>query len=101
MQPAVFYPVFFGAVLSIISLSYLARQEYDAGGAKTLSQLGGGHSKALGRFRAILWVCGTLFSITMLFFIAPRLHSVLIFVVWSLTYIFEILLGVVRHWPTS
>ena len=104
MQPFAFYPVFIGTILSIVSLTFLARHEYEAGEAKSLSQLGGGHSKALGQFRAILWVCGTLFSITVLFFIAPRLHSLFMYIVWAITYTFEVLLGIVpdhpgkKHW---
>ena len=90
-----FYPAFLGILISIVSLTYLARREYQSGQTHTISQLGAGHQKALRQFRAILWVCGTLFTITMLFYIAPRLHSPLMFVVWSLTYACEVLLGVI------
>lgn len=96
-----FYPAFFGTLISIISLTYLARREYQAGQAHTISQLGASHQKALSKFRAILWICGTLFTITMLLYIAPRLNSPLMFVVWSLTYACEVLLGVIpdhRGW---
>jgi hypothetical protein len=99
MQPFAFYPVFVGTVLSIIGNTLLARREYNSGEAKTLSQLGGGHSKALRQFRAILWVCGTLFGITMLFFIAPRLNSQSMYVILTVTYACEILLGVVPDHP--
>jgi len=89
-----FYSVFLGTVLSIISLTWLARREHEAGFAGTLSALGGKHDKALQQFRAILWVCGTLFTISVLFFIAPRLDSAFMFSVWLVTYICEVLLGV-------
>lgn len=93
------YPVFVGTILSIISLTRLARREYMSGVVHTMSQLGGKHAKALRDFRAILWVCGTLFSITVLFFISPRLDSLVMTIVWSLTYICEVALGVVPDHP--
>jgi hypothetical protein len=90
-----FYPAFLGTLISIMSLTYLARREYQSGQAHTISRLGAGHQKALRQFRTILWGCGTLFMITMLLYIAPGLHSSLMFVVWLLTYTCEVLLGAI------
>ena len=95
MQPFAFYPVFFGTILSIVSLSLLTRREYQSGKSVTLSHLGGSHKKALQQFRAILWVCGTLFSMTVLFFISPRINSRVMLIVWTMTYFCEIMLGAI------
>lgn len=94
-MPWAYYPIFIGTVASIVSLSLLAKHEYSTSEVRTLSQLGSGHSKALQQFRTILWVCGTLITITMLFFLVPRLHSVILAPIWLLTYVCEVLLGVV------
>lgn len=93
-MPLSFYTVFIGTILSIVSLSYLAIKEYKSGESRTLSELGGLHDQALQQFRAILWICGTLFTITMLFFIAPRLQSPFMYVIWLATYACEVLLGI-------
>jgi len=47
-------------------------------------------------FRIVLWLCGTLFAITMYWFVVPRIaHPVLIAVAWSLEYVGNLTLAVI------
>lgn len=53
------------------------------------------NKKTLRQFRTILWVCGSLIAVTLLFFIAQRLHSDLLYQLWAVTWVCELLTGVI------
>src|SRR5947209_16610647 len=67
------YPVFLGTFLSIVGWLYLVTNNHDHINPRTLSELAAQEGK-LGYFRAVIWICGTLFALTLFLFISPRLH---------------------------
>ena len=61
----------------------------------TLSELGAASSTTLTYFRTVLWVCGPLFAITMIFFVLPKIEFFYLnLLAYSFTIVNEILLGV-------
>lgn len=93
-----FYPVFIGTAISIVGWSYFVIKNYD-NSPKTLSELAATTPKNIQYFRTILWICGPLFGITALFYLAPRVNSSLLVVLWLIVVVLEILVGVIP--PTS
>ncbi len=90
-----FYPAFVATLLSVTLLTRLAIQEHDSQKPRTLSELAASDTRLLRQFRMILFVCGTLFSISIFFYIAPAVeNSWLIAVVWLIAYLGEILLAI-------
>jgi hypothetical protein len=81
MQNWMFYPVFLGTAISIISLSRFALTQRVHLRTRTLSELATIEQQLLVRFRNILVFCGILFAITMFGFITPRTsHQLLTFI---------------------
>lgn len=74
MQSWAFYPAFLGAFLSVLGWLYLAVNKHDHTNPRTLSILAAEEGK-LGYFRAVIWVCGTLFALTLFLYITPKLHA--------------------------
>jgi hypothetical protein len=92
-MPWTFYTAFIGTFLSVTGLSYLAWREHNPSHPQTLSQLAAKSSGLQMYFRMVLWVCGTLFAITVFFFINPRLtNSVLQTAAFILVFVPELLL---------
>ena len=90
-----FYPAFVGTFISIVGWCYFVYYEHNKVNLKTLSELGAASRSTLTYFRAILWVCGPLFAITMFFFVLPRInHAYFQVVAYGITFVCEILLGV-------
>jgi len=90
-----FYPAFIGTFLSVTLLSYLAWKEHNPEKPRTLSMLAAEKRQLLAFFRAVLWICGTLFSITVFFYIVPRIaNGPYITSAWIIGYMSEVLLGV-------
>lgn len=93
-MPWTFYPALIGTFLSVTGLSYLAWREHKPTHPLTLSQLAAKSRELQLYFRIVLWVCGTLFAITVFFFINPRLaNSVLQTIAFVLVFVPELLLG--------
>jgi len=57
----------------MISLTSLARREYDARRPRTLSELAAAKPATLHRFRIILWGCDLLFALTVFGYLMPHL----------------------------
>lgn len=94
-MPWTFYTAFIGTFLSVTGLSYLAWREHNPSRPLTLSQLAAKSRELQLYFRTVLWVCGTLFAITVLFFINPRLPSgALQTAAFILVFVPELLLGI-------
>ncbi len=89
-----FYPVFLGAFLSFFGWMYLIVRKHDRTRPRTLSELAA-DEQVLGYFRVVLWICGSLFAITIFLFIWPQLHYELPVVIFGAGMIAcELLLGV-------
>ena len=95
MMPWTFYPAFLATLISIVGWTYMAYRDHDKVNPRTLSELGAARRSTLTYFRAVLWVCGLLFAVTMYFFVVPRVaHALLQAIAWSITFLCEVLLGV-------
>lgn len=82
-----FYPALVATLLSVIGLGHIAFKYHDRRQPRTLSELAAAQEPLLNRFRTILWVCGTLFAITVYGYIVTRInHAPLIAGAWTLTY---------------
>jgi hypothetical protein len=93
--PVLIFPAFTAAILSIIGLSYLAWKEHERGTPRTLSELAALKPNRLWYFRIVLWLCGSLFAVTMYGYIVPHIRlGGLQAAAWSLTYFPELILGV-------
>lgn len=89
-----FYTAFIGTFLSVTLLSYLAWKEHNPRQPRTLSEIAAQRRELLIYFRTVLWVCGTLFAITVFGFIRPRIDNNFIqTAAWLLLFIPEFLLG--------
>ena len=86
------YPAFIATCLSMWLWLRFVRAEHDSKAPMTLSELG--TSKNSRYFRAVLWICGPLFGVTILFYIAPRLDNIFVIVPLIGTVALEILTGV-------
>lgn len=86
------YPALLATLLSVISLSSIAFRYHDKQQPSTLSELAAAQEPLLNRFRAILWICGTLFAITVYGYIVTLInHAPLIAGAWTLTYVGNLL----------
>lgn len=68
-----FYAAFLATLVSIVGLSRMAIKEHDKLQPRTLSELAAAQEPLLNHFRKILWVCGTLFAITVYGYLVPRI----------------------------
>jgi hypothetical protein len=94
MSQWAFYPAFLGTLVSLLGWSYFARKEHDKKNPLTLSELAAKNQANQTYFRNIIWICGILFATTVYFFIIPRVYSGrLLTITWSLTFLSELLLG--------
>ena len=94
MDSWAFYPVFVGTIISIIGWVAFVRREHDAMNPATLSMLAARKRENIRYFRLILWVCGPLFGLTAIFFIAPHLQLPFLTSVLILMVGLEMLVGV-------
>jgi len=95
MHSWTFYPAFLATFLSVSNLSFLVHREHDYGKQRTLSQLAADKPKSLLYFRIVLWACGTLFAVSMYFYIIPRItYGLPQAAAWSLTYFSELALSI-------
>ncbi len=84
----------FATFVSITSLTGVALSEHDKNQPRTLSELAAAQDHLLRRFRNILWLCGTLFSVAMYCFIIPKSsYSLWLFVAWTAVYAGNLLAG--------
>ena len=82
-----YYPAFLATLLSVIGLTRIAYNEFDKQQPLTLSELAAAQEPLLNHFRKILWISGTLFAITVYFFIVPHVgHPFFLAAAWTLTY---------------
>ncbi|HET7630386.1 MAG TPA: hypothetical protein VFK03_03355 [Candidatus Saccharimonadales bacterium] len=82
------YPALYAMLVSMTALTSLALNLHDRRQPKSLSQLVTAELKFLRKFRNILLICGTLFSITMFGYVIPSFKWPLaLLVVWSLAYL--------------
>jgi len=89
-----FYPVFVGTIISIIGWITFVRREHDSTNPVTLSMLAARKRENIQYFRLILWVCGPLFGLTAIFFIAPHLQLPILTALLTLMVGLEMLVGV-------
>lgn len=89
-----FYPVFIGTIISIFGWVIFVRREHDAANPATLSELAARKRESIRYFRLVLWVCGPLFGLTALLFIAPRLQLPVLTALMLLMVGLEMLVGV-------
>jgi len=91
-----FYPALMATLLSVIGLSRIAFKYHDKQQPRTLSELAAAQEPLLNRFRTILWICGTLFALTVYGYICPRIdHAALLITAWTLTYVGNLLAAVI------
>lgn len=91
-----FYAVFVGTIVSVISLTRVALQNYTHESPRTLSELAAAEDALLRRFRNILLFCGILFAITLFGFIVPQTSQSLFVVIFGVLMIGgELLLALV------
>ncbi len=91
-----FYPAFLATLLSVISLSRIAFKYHDKQQPRTLSELAAAQQALLNRFRTILWVCGTLFAITVYGYVVAQInHASLLAGAWTLTYAGNLLAAII------
>ncbi len=91
-----FYPAFIATLVSVVGLGRLAWREHDKQQPHNLSELAATQERLLLHFRNILWLCGTLFAITVYGFIVPRIgHPVLVAIAWSITYFGDVSLAII------
>lgn len=96
MLPWIFYPVFVGTLISVVSLTHLAVTQRANWHNRTLSELATTEPRLLRRFRNILLVCGSLFAITIFGFIVPNApYTGATFVLGLVVIVSELLVGVV------
>jgi hypothetical protein len=96
MIPITFYTAFLATVLSITSLSWIAVKEFDKRQPRTLSELAAAQEHLLNHFRRTLFICGTLFAVTVYGYLVPRISSSeLLAATWTLTYVGNILAAVI------
>jgi len=96
MSPFTFYSAFLATLLSVTCLSRLAWQTHNKLQPRTLSELAATELSLLKYFRIVLWLCGTLFAITIYWLVVPRTtHPVLVAAAWSLEYIGNLALAVI------
>jgi hypothetical protein len=95
VPPLTFYSAFVATALSVVGLTYLAWKKHTGEQPLPISQLGASSMRTLIYFRAILWTCGTLFSVSVYFFIAQRIsHSAVVLAAWTPTFLCELALGI-------
>lgn len=87
------YPVFIGTVISMFGWGYFVLKRYD-NSPKTLSELAAISRENILYFRLILWICGPLFVLTAIFYMAHRLPNQFLLWLWLATVVLEILVGV-------
>ncbi len=96
MTEWIFYPAFLATLISVLGLSHLAYTELDEERLLPLSLLAVSRPALLTRFRIILLTCGSLFAITMYWFVVPKIdHALWILVAWSAVYFCEVVLAIV------
>jgi hypothetical protein len=92
----VFWAAFAATAISVLSLSYIVYREHDRSQPHNLSELAASQEHLLWRFRKILWVCGSLFAVTVYGFIVPKIeNSFLIFIAWTIVYVSSLLLATI------
>jgi hypothetical protein len=83
-------------LISVIALSHLALSGHDRKKPRTLSELVAIQDRLLRRFRNILWLCGTLFSVAMYgYAISVSPYPVWLFIAWTAVYLGDVLTGIV------
>jgi hypothetical protein len=96
MTMLTFYAAFLASVLSITGLSWIAIKEFDKRQPRTLSELAAAQEHLLNHFRRTLFVCGTLFAVTVYGYLVPRISSSgLLATAWTLTYLGNILAAII------
>ena len=95
MQVVALFAAFAGTLISILSLSRIAYAWHDKSQPRTLSELAAEQDTVLLRFRNTLWLCGTLFAVTVYGLLIWKLSvGIWLFVAWTVTYVGNILLAV-------
>ena len=90
------YPAIVATIISVICLSYLALRKHVAKHPRTLSELAVDSVRSLTYFRLVLWLCGSLFAVTMYGYVIPNLKlAIPQTIAWSVTYLSEVLLACV------
>ena len=86
---------FAGTIISVIFLTSLAWKEHHPDNPRSFSTLVAERKELVKQFRIASVVVSTLFTITIFFFIVPKVHyGSTLFVVWATCYISELLVSV-------
>lgn len=95
MSNLAFLSGFLGTFLSITLLTWLAWKEHNPSRPRSFSQLVAQTKTLVNWFRVVSATVATLFAVCMYFFVIPNIHySAVLFIVWSVYYISELLLAV-------
>ncbi len=94
MYTLIFYSAFLATFLSVTGLTYLAWREHNPEKPRMLSELAATNQRLVNYFRVMLWSCGTVFAITMLLYVVPKVkYSSYQLAAWGVYYGCEVLLG--------
>lgn len=92
MNQWMFYPALLATLISMAGLSRIVIKYYDKQQPRTLSELATAQASLLNHFRNLLWLCGTLFAITVYGYVVPKIgQPTLLAGAWSLTYLGNLL----------
>lgn len=94
MNEWAFYPVIIGTILSVILWLRFIKREYNVSQPGTLSEIAARKEESIRYFRAVLWICGPMFGMTAVFFVAPRSPDQILLAVWLIAVVLEMLVGV-------
>jgi hypothetical protein len=94
MPALTFYAAFVGTFLAITILTYIAWKEHHPDLPRSLSGMVAQRKQLVNWFRVVTAVVSTLFAVTMYFFIIPRVqYGALLFVVWTIGWVSDLLLA--------
>ena len=94
MPALTFYAAFLGTFLAITILTYLAWKEHNPDLPRSISGIAAQNRRLVNWFRVVTVVVSTLFTVTMYFFIVPKIqYGAALFVVWTICYASDQLLA--------
>ena len=95
MTELTFLAAFIGTVISVIFLTSLAWREHHPGSPRSFSTLVSQRKELVKQFRIASAVVSTLFTISIFFFIVPKVqYGGALFFAWALCYVSELLVSI-------
>jgi len=95
MTELTFFAAFLGTAISVIFLTSLAWKEHHPDNPRSFSTLVAQRRELVNQFRMASAVVSTLFTISIFFFIVPKVqYGTVLFVVWLVCYIAELLVSI-------